>query len=134
MPLISFVIMAVAASAPIDDSTLSCPQIAALTTELEVQAEKEDADAVSRAGQARFAKGLLGALASSALGAAPAALAGPGDGWGGFAAQQALSAASAASAQALQDSAAAPAEHTPRKSPTRARLERLADLAASQGC
>lgn len=135
MSLISLVIMATATAAPIDDSTLTCPQIAALTTQLEAQAEKEDAAAVRRAGQTRFAKGLLGNLASSALSAAPVALAGQGDGWGGMAAQQALSAASATAAQALQGSGAEQPEQSPQKaSPTRARLERLAGFAASQGC
>lgn len=135
MSLILLMIMASAAAAPIDDSALTCPQIARLATELEVQAEKEDAAAARRAGQARFAKGLLGSLASSAVGVAPLALAGQGDGLGGMAAQQALSVASTTAAQALQDSGAAQAGQAPQKaSPTRARLERLAGHAASQGC
>ena len=134
MSLISLVIMAAATAAPIDDSALTCSQIATLATELEAQAEKEDATAARRAGQARFAKGLFGSLASSAVGVAPLALAGQGDGWGGMVAQQAISAASATAAQALQDPGTEQAKPAPQASPTRARLERLAGQTASQGC
>lgn len=133
MSLISLVIMAVSSSAAIDDSALTCPQIAALAIELEANAEKEDAAAARRAGQARFAKGLLGGLASSALSSAPGALAGQGDGWGAIVAQQALSAVSANAAQAVQSSGAEPTKQA-QASPTRARLERLVGLAAAQGC
>jgi hypothetical protein len=93
MSLISLVIMAAVTAAPIDDSALTCSQIATLATELEAQAKKEDATAARRAGQALFAKGLFGSLASSAVGVAPLALAGQGDAWGGMVAQQAISAA-----------------------------------------
>ena len=134
MSRILLVIMATATAASIDDSALTCSQIVTLATELEAQAEKEDATAARRAGQARFAKGLFGSLASSAVGVAPLAFAGQGDGWGGMVAQQAISAASATAAQALQDPGTAQARPAPQASPTRARLERLVGQAASQGC
>jgi len=134
MLLLSIAIMA-AATAPVDDSALSCSQIATLTTELQAKIGKEDEAAARRAGQSRLAKGLLGGLAKGALTAAPSLLAGQGDGWGGYAAQQALGVAASSASQALDASAATPeAPAQPKPSPSRERLDRLAGLSANQGC
>lgn len=134
MSLVSLMVAATAAATPLDASALSCPQIAALTAELEVQAEKEDAASARRAGQARLAKGLLGGLASGALGAASAGLSGQASGLGALAAQQALSTASITAAQALANPGTGRAEARPQSSPARTRLRELSAMSAAQGC
>jgi hypothetical protein len=134
MALFSLMVVAMAAATPTDTSALTCPQIAALTAELTVQADKEDAATARRASQTRLAKGLLSGLASGALGAASAGLAGQASGLGALAAQQALSTASVTAAQALANPATSQAEAAPQGSAARKRLRELSAMSASQGC